>query len=162
MTPVRAFPWLYPYQEDGPRRESVVLRPVVPITLVGTDVAPTALALVDSGSEHLLAAPWLAVAAGVDPDASGDRLSLGIGGDTVGARFVSLTLRLHPVGADDDEFVDWQADVGFVTTWRPTWPMLLGQVGFLDRFTVTMSRQAQLTAVEKWEMFDQRFGVPVA
>jgi len=29
---------VYPYQEDGPRLGSIVLRPIVPITLVGKDV----------------------------------------------------------------------------------------------------------------------------
>jgi len=38
--------------------------------------------------------------------------------------------------------------------------MLAGQVAFLDRFTVTMSRLAQRLAVEDRSSFDQRFGVP--
>ncbi len=38
--------------------------------------------------------------------------------------------------------------------------MLLGQRGFLDQFTVSMSQFAQLTAVEEREEFDKRFGVP--
>jgi hypothetical protein len=31
-------------------------------------------------------------------------------------------------------------------------------VGFLDRFTVTLSRSSQATAVEPLEAFDNRFG----
>ena len=153
------FPWLYPYQEDGPRLGSVVLRPIVPITLAGADVAPAALALVDSGCEHVLAAPWLAAAAGVEQRTSQRHLDLGIGGRTVNVWFSDLTLRLHPPDGGDDEFVEWQAEVGFVDHWRPTWPILVGQVGFLDRFTVTMSRLAQQVAVEAGEEFDRRFGV---
>jgi hypothetical protein len=153
------FPWVYPYQEDGPRLGSVVLRPIVPITLVGSDIAPTSLALVDSGCEHVLAAPWLANAVGVDADRSHRRLDLGIGGHTVEVRFSDLTLRLHPPDGDDDEFVEWQAEVGFVDHWRPTWPILVGQVGFLDKFTVSMSRLAQQVAVEAHDEFDTRFGV---
>lgn len=62
---------------------TVVLRPVVPITLVGTEAAPTSWALLDSGCEHLLAAPWLANAVGVDPGQGHRRIDLGIGGQTV-------------------------------------------------------------------------------
>ena len=35
--------------------------------------------------------------------------------------------------------------------------MVLGQVGFLDRFTVTFHRGAAL-AIEDWAVFDKRFG----
>ena len=156
------FPWVYPYQEDGPRLGSVVLRPVVPITLVGDDVAPASLALVDSGCEHILAAPWLASSVGIDPKRSHRQLDLGIGGQTVEVRFADLRLRLHPFGGGDEEFVEWQAEVGFVHRWRPTWPILVGQVGFLDKFTVTMSRLAQQVAVEANDESDRRFGVPLA
>jgi hypothetical protein len=37
--------------------------------------------------------------------------------------------------------------------------VLLGSVGFLDRFTVTASRFAQAVAVEGREAFDDRFGI---
>jgi len=40
--------------------------------------------------------------------------------------------------------------------------MLVGQAGFFDQFTVTMSRFALQTAVEPVEAFDGRFGVPSA
>jgi hypothetical protein len=36
--------------------------------------------------------------------------------------------------------------------------VLLGSVGFLDRFTVTASRFAQAVAVEEHTTFDERFG----
>ncbi len=155
----RVFPWVYSYQEDGPRLGTVVLRPIVPVTLVGADVAPASLALVDSGSEHVLAAPWLASAVGVDPEMSHRQLDLGVGGQTVAVRFSDLTLRLHPPDGGDDEYVEWQAEVGFVDHWRPTWPILLGQVGFFNRFTVTMSRLARQIAVDSDAEFDRRYGV---
>ena len=153
------FPWVFPYQEDGPRHGNVVLRPIVPITLVGEDVSPTSLALIDSGCEHVLAAPWLANAVGVDPEKGHRRFDLGIGGRTVDVRIIDLSLRLHPPGGTDEDFIEWQAEVGFVDHWRPTWPILVGQVGFIDRFTVTMSRLAQQAAVEAPNSFDRRFGV---
>jgi Aspartyl protease len=157
------FPWLYAYQEDGPRLGSIVHRPVVPVALVGTDVSNTVYALVDSGCSHVLAAPWLADAAGIDPKASGRELLLGIGGSSVKVEFADASLRLFAPGdAGDDVFVEWQAEVGFLKQWRPTWPMLVGQVGFFDHFTVTMSRFALHTSVEPLRVFDERFGVPAA
>jgi hypothetical protein len=125
---------------------------------VGRDIAPASFALVESGSEHVLAATWLASSVKVDPSA-GRRLDLGIGGQTVEVRFVDLTLRLLAPGGDDDQFVEWHAEVGFVHHWRPTWPILAGQVGFFDRFTVTMSRLGHQVAIEDTDTFDKRFGV---
>lgn len=157
------FPWLYAYQEDGPRLGTIVQRPVVPVALVGADVSSTVYALVDSGCSHILAAPWLADAAGIDPKASGRTLLLGIGGTSVTVEFADACLRLMAPGdAGDDVFLEWQAEVGFLQQWRPTWPMLVGQVGFFDQYTVTMSRFALQTAVEQVEVFDGRFGVPSA
>lgn len=151
------FPWLYPFQEDGPRLNTVVLRPIVPVSLIGTDTAPPSLALVDSGCERVLAAPWLATAAGVDLKEAHRRLLLGIGGQTVEVRFVDLVLRLHAPDGSEEDYAEWQAEVGFVHHWRPTWPVIVGQVGFLDTFTVTMSRLAQQLAVEAADTFDERF-----
>jgi hypothetical protein len=157
------FPWLYSYQEDGPRLGSIVQRPVVPVALVGTDVSTAVYALVDSGCSHVLAAPWLATAAGINPKASGRTLLLGIGGTSVKVEFADAHLRLMAPGeARDDVFVEWQAEVGFLQQWRPTWPMIVGQIGFFDQFTITMSRFALHTAIECAEMFDGRFGVPPA
>jgi hypothetical protein len=44
-----SFPWLYPYQEDGPRLDRIVHRPIVPVALVGTEVTDGQYACVDSG-----------------------------------------------------------------------------------------------------------------
>lgn len=155
------FPWLYAYQEDGPRLGTIVQRPVVPVALVGEDVSSTVYALVDSGCSHVLAAPWLADAARIDRKASGRTLHLGIGGTSVMVEFADASLRLMAPGeATDDVYVEWQAEVGFLQQWRPTWPMLVGQVGFFDQFTVTMSRFALQTAVEPADVFDARYGVP--
>lgn len=104
----------------------------------------------------------LASSVAIDPKGSHRQLDLGIGGQTVEVRFADLRLRLHPFGGGDEEFVEWQAEVGFVHQWRPTWPILVGQIGFSDKFTVTMSRLAQQVAVEANDEFDRRFGVPLA
>lgn len=107
----------------------------------------------------MLAAPWLADAAGVNPRDSHRELLRGLGGDVVTVRFLDLRLRLYAPGATSDEdAVEWEDEVGFIDTWRPKWPMLAGQSAFMKRFTVTMSRHAQAVAVEPAATFDQRFG----
>jgi hypothetical protein len=153
-----AFPWRYPYQEDGPRLDTIVQRPIVPITLLGpTDESQGAFALVDSGCEHVLVSQGLARSVGLDFKGSQRAISLGIGGGTTSVRFVDATLRLHPDGGDDDEFVSWQAEVGVLEQWRPTFQVILGQVGFMDQFTITMNRHAQELAVEEVDAYDRRF-----
>jgi hypothetical protein len=156
------FPWLYAYQEDGPRLDGVTLRPIVPMALVGAEVSSTVYALVDSGCSHVLAAPWLAHSAGVDPKASGRTLRLGLGGSVEDVQFADVRLRLMAPANDDNVFVEWEAEVGFIKQWKPTWPMLVGQVGFMDQFTVTPSLYAKQVAVEHHSEFDRRFGVPLA
>ena len=137
-----------------------MLRPLVSVRLVGpTDISSGVKALVDTGCDHILAAPWVVQDAGLDPDAADHSIELGIGGQTVEARFVTATLRLqHPDGNDDD-FVEWEAEVGAVDNWRAPWPVLLGQHNFMSRFTVSMHRAAALLLVEDWDRFDTRFGV---
>ncbi|MGH9226889.1 MAG: hypothetical protein ACRD2W_24590 [Acidimicrobiales bacterium] len=111
------FPWTYPYQEDGTRFEAIVLRPLVPVTLVGAEASLVGFALIDSGSEHILVSPFLAASARVDAEAGHRSLELGIGGDAVAVRFVDLTLRLHAPGDDQDDYVEWNAEVGVVSQW---------------------------------------------
>ena len=157
------FPWVFAYEEDGPRLDAVVLRPVVSVALCGPgEVSAPVYALVDSGCSHVLAAPWLADTISVDPDSSDRSLVLGLGGENVRVRFVDLRLRLFAPGGSETDFMKWEDEVGFLKTWRPTWPVLLGQVAFMKRFTVTMSRHAQALAVEDQQVFDERFGVTLS
>lgn len=156
MTP--PWPWRYPYQEDGPRLDTVVFRPIAPITLVGVDgMTAGAYALVDSGCEHVLISQGLARSVGLDYNGSQRAIDLGIGGRTVRVRFLEAGLRLHPDRGGDDDFIEWQTDIGVIQEWRPTFQALLGQVGFMNRFTVTMSRHAQEFAVEPVDAYDRRF-----
>ena len=157
-----SFPWLYPFTESphGERRHvngQPVLRPVVPIVVSGAQPhdAARVLALLDSGSERTLAAPGIARQIGVTPDPD-RRIALGVGGAIRNVRFADVTLRLHSL-LDPSEQVEWQAEVGFIEEWKPTWAVLLGQSGFFDRFTVTFGRLALAFAVEPPDAFDGRF-----
>lgn len=127
------------------------------MTVVGPsgEAAPR-VGLVDTGAENVLAAAWLADLVGVDLERNVDKALVGIGGQTAEVTFAEVELRLLPPDAAPD-FVSWRCDVGFVPDWRAPFAMVLGQVGFLDQFTVTFHRGAAMLAIEDWAMFDQRF-----
>ena len=152
-------PWRFPFQRDAPRHREV-LRPIVSVQLGAFDLSVPAKALVDSGSEHILAEPWLASDIQVDLRNAHHVRRLRIGGENPEVKFVDVRVRLlHPEG-DDDDFIEWSTEVGFPERWRAPWPVLLGQHGFFDQFTISMHRSAALTVVEEWGAFDARFGVP--
>ena len=138
--PLPAGGWQYEYATvEAPRRGRDVFRPVVPVRL--SPVQPSALvALVDSGSEHTLAARWLADDLDIDLSRSQDRLRLGIGGRSVEATFVQVELRLYRDHGSDDH-ITWYTDVGFIEPWDAEFYLILGQIGFYDQFTVTMNRR---------------------
>jgi hypothetical protein len=117
------------------------------------------LALVDSGSERCFAAPGLAREIGVSLNHAVE-VTVGLGASPRRVHFCDVEVELfgdlfgevQPIGS-------WVAPVGFLTDWTPTWPVLLGQKGFFDQFTVTMHRSVPALVVEPWETFDERFGV---
>jgi hypothetical protein len=151
--PSAAYPF---YAEEHFRRERPVLRPVVRLSI--GDQSIVVGALVDTGSEHVFASSDVALSAGLDVTDPIDTEQLGLGGRSVTARFVRVPLFLHPADDSDGRTLEWEADVGFIDSWHPLYPCILGNVGFLDQFTVTVSRFAQATAVERVEEFDNRFG----
>ena len=155
------FPWKFPYQPDSPRQREV-LRPIVSVRLGGGEWSTPVFALADSGSEHILAAPWLPSDALIDVDTPKYETVLGIGGDRLPVRFADARMRLQHPDGDDDDYVEWEVEIGFPRTWRISWQILLGQVGFFDRFTVSMHRAARLTVVEEHDEFDKRFGIDPA
>ncbi len=122
----------------------------------------------DSGCDHVLAAPWIAQDIGVRPDPNRET-TLGIGGGPQRVRFADVSLQLLPPeisvmsgGYDGSAVHEWEVEVGFFTEWTPPWSVVLGQVGFLDRFTVTFNRYAQALAVTDVGDFDQRYPIPPA
>lgn len=154
-------PYVYPFaSEVHLRRGRTVLRPVVRLALA--DPALVLNALVDTGSEHVLADSSIAVAAGLDLTDPIDVEEIGFGGGVVEARFAEVTGFLHTPRDSQVQPVSWTLEVGFVDDWRPVYPCILGSIGFLDQFTVTISRFAQATAVERREAFDDRFSSPLA
>ena len=107
---------------------------------------------------HRNAAAWIADFAGIDLAASDDTVRIGIGGQVAEVTFVEVELRLHGPEAADG-FLSWRCDVGFVPRWQAPFSMVLGQLGFLDQFTLTFHRGAATLAIEDWDQFDRRFGL---
>jgi hypothetical protein len=138
--------WDFEYIEiERPRRGRSIFRPAVPVRLSSDQPLPTA-ALVDSGSEHTLAARWLMEDFAINRTDI-DRLTLGIGGRVVEALFAPVTIRLHREHSGD-EFVEWTTDVGFIEPWDAEFFVILGQIGFFDQFTVAMSRTSLTVHIE--------------
>ena len=158
----RPFPWLYPYREDPQhiRLDQPVFRPFVPVSPAAGDTStPELEGLVDTGADGVLANDLLAEELGLDLSDNEGEARHAVGGRTVTARYKTVTLRLHHHDTGPDERREWEAMIGFVGGWHSFGLVLLGSVGFLDRFTVTASRFAQATAVEERDAFDKRFGV---
>jgi hypothetical protein len=169
------FPWIFPYLEEervqgGDFLVKPLLRPVVTVRLVGMRTGSQNLAaLVDSGSDHTVAAPWVAQDIGVQPDSSRE-IMLKIGGAPRRVRFADVIMQLLPPergvfegGYDPAEVHEWQVQMGFFTEWQsPPWNVVLGQVGFFDRFTVSLNRDAQALAISDLTQFDDWFPQPTA
>jgi len=115
--------------------------------------------LIDTGADSVLASNLLADQLNVDLADHEGETTHAVGGRVVKARYKTIDLRLHPSDADESEYIRWEAQVGFIEGWHSDGLVLLGSVGFLDRFTVTASRFAQAVAVEELDAFDHRFGV---
>jgi hypothetical protein len=135
------------------------LRPVAPVRIIDHGTTPRVAALVDSGSERTLASPTLARAAGVDLRQAPEGL-LHIGGGVRQVRFATVRLELYGDLLDDEaeSLLSWDAEVGFFDRWYPPWAMVLGGVGFFDRFTVALHRAAAAFVIEPWDAFDERYG----
>lgn len=97
--------------------------------------------------------------AGIDIQNPTHEIELGIGGGVHQVSFFDILLRLQHPGGDDDHYIEWAAEVGVVDRWKAPWPVLMGQHGFFDTFSISMHRGAGLVVVEEWDAFDERFGV---
>jgi len=157
------FPWLFEYSDDPvvgseSRWDRAVFRPLVQIRVIGPSGQSEKLfALVDSGTEYTLMMRWVVQSIGATFDA--DRaIPLGIGGDTLRVSPSDVELRFGPSDVGEDQWVQWPAEVGVVEHWKAQWPVVLGQRGFFDRFTVSMSRHSQMIAIADRDDFDRLHG----
>lgn len=97
----RPFPWTFRYEEElrvegSDFLRKPLLRPVVLIRMAGARVGEhNVAALVDSGCDHVVAAPWVAQDIGVTPDSS-RQIRVRIGGASRTVRFADVSLHLLP------------------------------------------------------------------
>jgi hypothetical protein len=147
-------PWLYPYRRDvqlGWRGE-LVLRPLLPVSLVNGDRGTPRLAgLVASGADLTLVSGLLAEELGIDlEDYEGEGAHrFGIG--EVRARYKTIDLRLHSPDAEQDEYRQWRqwrSRIGFVEDWPSNGFVVLGNVGFFDQFSVAIGGPSKAVVVE--------------
>lgn len=91
-------PWLYPYRQDAQLgwRGELVLRPLIPVSLVNGDrETPRLAGLVATGADLTLVSDVLAEQLGIDlEDYEGEGDHLAAGG-VVRARYKTIDLRLH-------------------------------------------------------------------
>ncbi|HEU5063612.1 MAG TPA: aspartyl protease family protein [Solirubrobacterales bacterium] len=139
-----------------------MFRPFVPVSLAANGKStPELEGLIDTGADAILASDLLADELGLDlADNEGEELHA-VGGRTVVARYKTVSLRLHHHD-NSGARCEWEASVGFVDGWHSFGLVLLGNVGFLDHFTVTASRFSQAVAVENRDRLDDRFGLVLA
>ena len=157
-------PWLYPYREDPQqtRLGQPVFRPFVPVSLAaGGTSTPELEGLVDTGADAILASDLLAEELSLDLSENDGEELHAVGGRVVTARYKTVALRLHH-HVDSGTQRRWEASVGFVDGWHSFGLVLLGNVGFLDHFTVTANRFSQAVAIEERKCFDDRFGIVMA
>ncbi len=122
----------------------------------GTLDAQALYALVDSGCEYTLVQRWVAQTVGIDHE-GGDEISLGIGGETVKVTAADAILRFGPPESEPYHWEEWEATVGIVEAWKAQWPVVLGERGFFDQYTVEMMRFSQALAIHDAEEFDRRY-----
>ena len=115
--------------------------------------------LIDTGSDAILASDLVADYIGLDLDDHEGETIHAVAGAIVTARYKTVALRLHQPDGDSEAFHEWEAPVGFIGGWKNPSLLLLGSVGFLDRWTVTVSRFSQALAIEGVDVLDRRFGL---
>jgi len=162
-------PYLFRYVDDPADETSTILdkprplRPVVPLSLsLLGQPTPRVEALVDSGSERVLAAPGLARNLNIDLS-NATPVSIGLGGAPRMVHFATVQLQLYRslLADDEDPIVEWDADVGFLSAWEPPYAVVLGRDGFLNQFTMTMHGGVPAFVLESWGAFDERFGIEI-
>ncbi|MGH9123444.1 MAG: hypothetical protein ACRDZ8_01800 [Acidimicrobiales bacterium] len=117
----------------------------------------TFAAIIDTGGPITVVSPAFADAVGDEAHDSGARTVLRLAGRRYDAPLFSVTLALHSSWEAPEDLRLWASMVGVLDPWpHEGTALILGQHGFLDRFTVTFGPQG--FAVEPGETFSTRFG----
>jgi hypothetical protein len=150
--------WLYPYTDFGEGRDFLphpVLRAVVPVGSPRLGV--TFAAIIDTGGPITVVSPAFIAAVGDEAQDTGEWTVLRLAGRRYEAPLLSLTLAVHPSRAVPEGPRLWESTVGVLDPWpHEGTALILGQHGFLDRFTVTFGPEG--FAVEPGATYVDRFG----
>jgi hypothetical protein len=150
--------WLFPYTDFGESHATLdrsVLRAAVQVRVPGR--RRTFSALVDTGGPVTVVAQEVIAAGGGDPIATGSMLPVRLGGRQFSAPLFDLTLEVLPPSDVDAAPLAWRGIVGVLSPFpHQGTSVILGQIGFLERFTVTFGPER--FAVEPGDAFDTRFG----
>lgn len=132
--------WHYPYTDFGEghgRSPQPVLRAVVAAATPGAHARFSAI--IDTGGPITVVASDVLTTGG-DPLRRGDTMLLRLDGATSEVPLYDLTLEVRPPStAIDAEPVSWRGIVAVLDPWpHQGTAVILGQLGFLDSFTVTL------------------------
>ena len=134
-----AEPWVYPYTDFGEGRGKLP-RPILRAVIgVGTSSdSPTFSAIVDTGGPVAVVAQEV-IQSGGDPVDTGSSMFLRLAGSASEVPLYELTLEARPPAELSTEpAIRWRSLVAVLTPWpHQGTAVMLGQVGFLDNFTVT-------------------------
>lgn len=134
-----AEPWVYPYTDFGEGRGKLP-RPILRAVIgVGTSSnSPTFSAIVDTGGPVTVVAQDV-IQSGGDPVDTGTSMFLRLAGRASEVPLYELTLEARPPAELSAEpAIRWRSLVAVLTPWpHQGTAVMLGQVGFLDNFTVT-------------------------
>ena len=155
---VLADAWLFPYTDFGESHATLdrpVLRAAVQVRVPGR--RRTFSALVDTGGPVTVVAHEVIAAGGGNPVDTGSMLPIRLGGRQFSAPLFELTLEALPPSDTDAAPIPWRGIVGVLSPFpHQGTSVILGQIGFLERFTVTFVPER--FAVEPGDAFDARFG----
>lgn len=153
-----ADPWIFNYTDFG-ETHGALQRPVLPaafhVGVVGHRRA--FMALIDTGGPITVVAHEVISAGGGDPVETGLTLPIRLGGRSFVAPLYEMTLEAKPPRGRSDRSISWRGLVGVLSPFpHPGTSVILGQIGFLENFTVTFGPDRFV--IEPAEAFTQRFG----
>jgi hypothetical protein len=149
--------WLFDYTDFGESHGSLqrpVLRAVFRVGVAGR--RRSFAALVDTGGPVTVVSHAVITAGGGEPVDTGLSLPLRLGGRSYTAPLFELTLEARPPVGSGDKPVQWRGLVGVLRPFpHQGTSVILGQIGFLEKFTVTFGPEQ--FAVESESAFRERF-----
>jgi hypothetical protein len=150
--------WIFRYTDFGESHDALgrpVLRASFRVGVPGR--RRSFAALIDTGGPVTAVAHEVISAGGGDPVDTGKTLPMRLGGRSFRAPLFELTLDARPPADIGVAPIEWRGLVAVLTPFpHPDTSVLLGQIGFLENFTVTFGPDR--FAVERAYAFDDRFG----